>query len=117
MTRARLPDRRPSANFAVTWATEAGAQHFTLTAGYDPATGQVAEVFYADGQKSGSALQHTIQDACVLISIALQHGIALAELAHSLGRAPLYGQTVPASPIGAIVDALMAPAATPDPGA
>lgn len=106
MTRKRLPDRRPSTNLSIAWATEAGEHQVTLTAGFDPATGALAEVFYSDGQKTGSQLQHTMQDACVIISIALQHGVTVAELAHSLGRVPLWGRMAPASPIGAIIDAL-----------
>lgn len=103
--RTRLPNRRPAATAEVIWRTADGQHAFTVTAGFD-ASGTIAEVFYADGQKSGSMLQHTIQDACVVISIALQHGVALADLAHSLGRVPLGDEDAPASPIGAIVDKL-----------
>lgn len=106
MTRTRLPDRRPSVNLPVVWRTDTGEQQFVLTAGYSPDTGALAEVFYSDGQKTGSQLQHTVQDACVLISVALQHGVTVAELARSIGRVPLYGATAAASPIGAILDAL-----------
>jgi len=106
MTRRRLPDRRPSVTLPVVWRTEGGEQHFTLTAGYDPETGALAEVFYSDGQKTGSQLQHTVQDVCVIISVALQHGVAPAEMSRSIGRVPVYGATAPASPIGAILDAL-----------
>lgn len=104
--RQRLPNRRPSVTFPVRWQTDAGAQSFTLTAGFDPDTAQLAEVFYADGQRSGSGMQHTVQDACTVISIALQHGVTVAELAHSIGRVPMAGGTAPASLIGAILDAL-----------
>ncbi len=106
MTRQRLPDRRPSVNLAVTWSTLESQHHFTLTVGYHPETGRISEVFYADGQREGSAMQHTVQDACVVISLALQRGVLPSELAHSLGRMPVYGTDGPASPIGAIVDAL-----------
>ena len=104
--RQRLPNRRPSITLPVAWSTGRGVLHFTLTAGFDPETGTVAEVFYADGQREGSAMQHTVQDACVVISLALQHGVQPTDLAHSLGRLPLPGGEGPASPIGAIVDAL-----------
>lgn len=106
MTRHRLPNRRPSVTLPVTWRTDAGEQYFTLTAGYDPATGVLAEVFYSDGQKTGSQVQHGVQDACVIISVALQHGVTVAELARSIGRVPMAGTCTAASPIGAILDAL-----------
>jgi hypothetical protein len=107
MTRSRLPNRRPSVNVGVIWQTDSGEAAFTLTAGFDPATGRLREVFYSDGLKSGTAMLHTIQDACVLVSLGLQHGAYLDHLAHSLGRLGK-GCTEPASPIGAIVDALVA---------
>lgn len=108
MTRARLPNRRPSITVPAAWSTADGQHHFTLTAGFCPATGALREVFYADGQRQGSQMQHTVQDACVLISLALQHGAPVTALAGSLGRVPVYGADAPASAIGVIVDALAA---------
>ena len=55
--------------------------------GYDPnEDGRPREVFYSAGFKSGSALEFQIQDACVLISILLQHGHRPDEIAKSLAR-------------------------------
>lgn len=55
-------------------------------------------------------MQSTLADACVLISIALQHGITTHQLAKSLARVPDVfaggDATLPASPIGAILGAL-----------
>ncbi len=105
--RKHLPQRRPNVTRNVQW----DAHSFTVTIGYDPETGAVAEVF-AD-TPSGGDMAFTLADACVLISIALQHGIAPAELAKSLGRVPVLwaeGETQPASPLGAIVEAIMAEA-------
>jgi len=101
--RSRLPNRRPSMNVSVDW------QHhsFALTVGFDPDRGRIAEVFYGDGQKTGTDLLHTVQDACVIISVALQYGIPLEALGRSLGTAPgLMGVEGPASPIGAVVAVL-----------
>jgi hypothetical protein len=107
MTRERLPDRRPSETRAVAWRGGALA----VTAGFDPATGAVREVF-ASGYRFGSDLQATIDDACVIVSIALQHGARPAELRRSLGTVPALGDAgpgeEPASVLGAIVGALLA---------
>lgn len=106
MTRRTLPTRRPNRTIATEW----NGHSFSLTVGFDPATGSVLEVF-ADTAKGGD-MQAAIADACVVISIALQHGITAAELAKSLGQVPVLwgeeGQSGPASPIGAVVDAIRA---------
>ena len=106
MMREKPPNRRPSVNLPVCWASDTGAHYFTLSAGFSPETGALIDVFYADGQKDGSAMQHTVQDACVVISLAIQNGAALSDLAHSLGCVPVTGGWRPASVVGAIVDAL-----------
>jgi len=104
--RTRLPDRRPSLTRKVVWATEASEHRFFVTLGVDPVTGALLEVFYADGQRTGSQLQHTIQDACVLISLLLQHGVAPEAIGKSLSTAPVMGEPRPATVVGAIVEAL-----------
>ena len=106
MSRIALPDRRRS----VTCALVHKGKAFTVTFGFDEA-GQPRDAF-ADGERSGSEISATISDACVLISIALQHGITPKALGKSLGREPdpVRGSTAshPASIIGAIVAALNA---------
>jgi hypothetical protein len=106
MTRATLPHRRPN----ITRSTEWDNHTFTVTIGFDLETGQPLEVF-ADTQRGGQ-MQSTLADACVIISIALQHGIGVDALGKSLGRVPVLwgdeGQDAPASPVGAIVEALQA---------
>ena len=70
--------------------------------------GGPAEVFLA-GAKDGSGLAAVLEDAGVVISIALQHGIAAVALAKSVARMP---ETIDepavkaASPIGAVLDLL-----------
>ena len=104
MTRQTLPLRRSNVTRTVQW----DGHEFSVTIGLHPETWRPAEVF-ADTAKGGQ-MHVTIADACVVISIALQHGIAPAELAKSLGVTPVLwgeeGQTQPASPIGAIVAAI-----------
>ena len=104
--RSRLPDRRLAVTREVTWATEGAEHRFLVTIGVHPATGKVLEVFYGSGLKSGTDLRHSIQDACVLISILLQHGAAPADIAKSLGTRPIFGTNRPASVIGAIAEAI-----------
>lgn len=105
MTRTILPTRRPNVTITADWSGHV----FTATLGFDPARGHVAEVF-ADTAKGGQ-MQATLADACVLISIALQHGIQPADLAKSMGVTPAPwqgGADLPASPIGAILAAICA---------
>ena len=72
-----------------------------------------------DGAKDGSGMAAILDDASVVISIALQHGISAAALAKSVARLPLAPltpsdladpagpqHTGPASVIGAALDLL-----------
>ena len=105
MTRQALPHRRPALTAVVAFAPPGRAEaSFTVTAGFDPRTGALSEVFYSDGMKSGTDLQHTIGDACVIVSVALQHGVPLADLSRSLGRDD---DGRPASILGALIGALV----------
>lgn len=106
--RVRPPARRPSVTLRLTWRTEAGAQEFDATIGFDPRTAQPVEVFYAGGQRVGSDLRAVVQETCILISLHLQRGMAPHEIAHSLSRRPVYGQDEPETVIGALVDAVAA---------
>lgn len=102
MSRVTLPNRRPNETTATEWQGHA----FTVTVGYDLA-GMPREVF-SDMAKAGSAMQAVLADACVLISIALQHGIEPAALSRSLGVVPGWsGEDGPASPIGALMAVLL----------
>ena len=98
MTRERLPDRRPSE----TVTSEHNGARFDVTVGLFP-DGRVGEVFTA-GAKAGSELDGLLDDAAILISLLLQHGVAPAALARIVGR--LGDGTATASVIGAIIDRL-----------
>ena len=102
MPRIPLPHRRPSRTYATAWE----GHPITVTVGFHPATGQPMEVF-ADAEKGGQ-MQATIADACVIVSIAMQHGIPPEALAKSLSRVPdmFGGGDLPGSPIGVIVGAI-----------
>jgi len=100
--RIPLPGRRPNITAETAW----NGHPVTVTVGLRP-DGTPGEVF-ADTPRRGD-LQASIADACVLISIAMQHGVPPAALAKSLGRVPVWGapdDTAPASPVGAIVEVL-----------
>lgn len=106
MSRTTLPARRP------TLTSEIVHDERTLTVciGFDE-EGQPREVF-ADGHKEGSQAQAFLNDACIVISIALQHGVSAAELSKSMSLVPAWhdGQEAQAwaSPVGAILEALRA---------
>jgi hypothetical protein len=106
VTRTPLPQRRRS----LTADIEHRGQQITVAIGFDEA-GAPREVF-ANGPKEGSDMQHILSDACVVISIALQCGVTPAALAHSLGTVPGWidgrEQSIPASPVGAILGIVMA---------
>lgn len=108
MSRTTLPGRRLNETVDVTF----GDETFAICIGFDGNhrdRGRPKEVF-ATGPKIGSTMQAIVSDACVLVSIALQHGIGPADLARSLGRVPRWVNGTegdgPASVIGLIVEAL-----------
>jgi hypothetical protein len=106
--RRRLPNRRN----AVTETIVIGNVTLTASIGFDE-TGRPAEVFLS-GAKDGSGLAAILDDASVVISIALQHGIPAKALAKSISRAPDYAAvTKAASVIGAALD-LVAEYETPN---
>ncbi|WP_439140251.1 TSCPD domain-containing protein [Roseicyclus sp.] len=106
MTRQQPPNRRPALTIPLKWRTELATHAFDITIGLDPVSGDAIEVFYADGQRGGSQLQHAIQDACVLISLLLQHGVQARDIAKSLSTMPVHGSPEFATVVGVIVGAL-----------
>jgi ribonucleoside-diphosphate reductase alpha chain len=104
MNRTALPQRRRNETREVRF----GLRTYLVCVGfYDD--GSPAEVF-VDGEREGSDMRAIIGDACVLISIALQCGIATADLGRSLARVPRWSPQgevdAPASIIGAIIEAI-----------
>jgi hypothetical protein len=80
---------------------------FAITAGYAP-NGRVREVF-ASGLRGGSDIQRLVDDACVVISLALQFGARPGDLLRSLGTVPDprdENASLPASVLGVIVGAI-----------
>ena len=104
MNRQALPTRRPNITTEALWKDHL----ITVTVGFD-FSGQPRECF-ANTLRGGD-MQAALADACVLVSIALQSGIAPEALSKSLGRVPVHvmGDLVeaPASPIGTILDCIL----------
>jgi hypothetical protein len=81
--RHRLPQRRR----AETHDLAVGNTVLSATIGFDEA-GRPAEIFLS-GAKDGSRLASILDDASVVISIALEHGIPARALAKAVARVPL----------------------------
>lgn len=105
MARMKLADRRRNETVVV----DHFGHRFTITIGFDGSL-RPMEVF-ADGTKIGTDLAHVIADACVVVSLALQHGCEASALVKSLGRVPwpAEGEDAerPASVLGAIADVVL----------
>ncbi|MGJ5029088.1 ribonucleotide reductase [Bradyrhizobium sp. HKCCYLS2038] len=99
MIRQRLPNRRP----CVTMELVHDCRSYAVTLGFNLITGRVGEVF-THGAKNGSTMDGILNDACVALSLLLQHGVQPAALAASMGR--LGNGNEPASIIGALADLL-----------
>jgi hypothetical protein len=91
MSRATLPNRRPSETFRFIHDGHA----YTATVSRFP-DGRAAEVFLSSG-KAGTAVETAARDAAVAASIALQHGAPLDVLAHAMTKTDDGG---PAGPLG-----------------
>ena len=76
--RHRLPNRR----FAELFEFEHGGFPYRVTVGrfYDL---RPTELFLNCG-KSGSAVEAAAQDVSIFVSLLLQHGVAIADIAHSI---------------------------------
>ena len=98
--REMLPSRRT----AETVAFEFGGRAYEATVGFYP-DGRPGEVF-VDGAKVGSAVEAILDDAAVLMSLLLQHGVEPSALAKTIGRVEVLGDA--ASPIGVLVDLVCA---------
>ncbi len=93
--RQRLPNRRENETIDLVF----DGHRYHVTIGFAP-DGRPGEVF-CHGGKVGSGMDLILDDACVALSLLLQHGIDPQGLAHSMGR---LGDGAPASIIGALVD-------------
>ena len=81
MPRERLPTRRPNQTTNLTYDDTS----YAVTVGLHPDTGEAREIF-THGARVGSSMDAILDDACILLSILLQHRVEPAALARSMGR-------------------------------
>ena len=99
MARQRLPHRRPNQTAELVF----DGTRYAVTMGFHPTTGEAREIF-THGAKVGSSMDGILDDACILLSLLLQHGVEPASLAATMGRLGEGQQR--ASIIGALADLL-----------
>ncbi len=81
MPRESLPDRRPNLTMEFVYL----GTLYAVTVGFQPDTGEPREIF-THGARVGSNMDAILDDACILLSILLQHRVEPAALASSMGR-------------------------------
>ena len=97
--RQRLSNRRENETVGLVF----DGHRYHVTVGFAP-DGRPLEVF-CHGAQVGSGMDRILDDACVALSLLLQHGIEPRDLGHSMGR---LGDGASASIIGALVDLVSA---------
>jgi hypothetical protein len=96
-TRTELPQRRSHTSFEFEhWGTR-----YSVGLGHFP-DGRLGEVFINTG-KVGTQADVLGRDSAVLLSIALQSGVTIADLRHAVARDP---NGLASGPIGALLDLL-----------
>lgn len=108
--RVKIPNRRYGATTVVEWVNFDGStREYVCTFSFGP-MGRVSEVFVSatgkGASKVGSDEQAVVNDACIAISLLLQHGVPADALAKSFGEnrtmAKPEERGPPSSPLGAI---------------
>jgi hypothetical protein len=98
-----LPNRRPAVSFTLAFQGE----RYDVTTGFYE-DGRFGEIFINRNRDKTAAklsqhLDAVCRDSAILMSLALQHGVDLANLKHSITRDE---DGVPMSIVGAIVDSV-----------
>ena len=101
MTRSRLPNRRQGYTFTVPHPTPGSAIIYTVKIGFDQ--GHPKEVFISCN-KLTTAMHISGLEIATLVSIALQHGASLEELAAAM---PRENNSDPQGAAGAVLDAII----------
>lgn len=84
MTRHRLNNRRPGLTFTLPHPGDFSSLTYDVMVGFDTSD-QVKEVFISCS-KITTAMDIAARDTATLISIALQHGASIEELANAMTR-------------------------------
>lgn len=100
MKRDRLPNRRANE----TLRFERDGIQITMTLGYKP-NGDVGEIFL-NADRLESMMDVLMHDAAIIASLALQYGVSVRQIAHSVKR-DKFG--IASSPIGAAIDRISTP--------
>jgi hypothetical protein len=106
-----MPDRELLPTRRQNWTEvfdDSNGIRMMLTVGLKP-NGDIGEIFLNAG-RSNSALDVLLSDAAIIVSIALQYGVPLRQLAHGIKRD---ARGVAASPIGAAIDRISIPEVLP----
>ena len=77
--------RPPSRRSAEAEVFEFDGQKYRAALGRFPDSGAPAEIFIDAVGKAGSAIQQHVETAAILVSLLLQHGVALDAIKHSIG--------------------------------
>lgn len=88
MSRTRLPERRPAATAIVRHTSNNGVEtDFVVTFGFGIEEElHIRECFCSTGAKSGTDMAAILSDSCIAISLLLQHGMSISEIAHAFGE-------------------------------
>jgi hypothetical protein len=97
--RRTLDQRRACETFSIDWAGFSMPHKVTIGFYND---GRIGEVFI-NGGKSGEAVEAIARDGAVLLSLALQYGVPMQDIAHAITRD---SRDQPQTIVGAIVDML-----------
>jgi hypothetical protein len=101
MTRTPLPNRR----MHETVRFEHWGLRYIVGLGRAQPHDPISEVFINCG-KAGTQAETLARDSAVLLSLALQHGVPIAEIGHAITR---NADGTPSGPIGALVDLMEDP--------
>lgn len=94
-----LPQRRRAETFELRHGNQNAV--FSVTLGFY-ADGAIGEVFVS-GAKAGSGIDALCSDAATLLSLALQHGVPIKTMKHTVQREP-NGEAM--TVVGAVIDVI-----------
>ena len=100
LERQEMPGRRTGENFEF----QHRGHRYLASARYPTPHAVVPSEVFLNSAKIDSDHDLVARDAAVVISVALQYGVPLADLAHALGRDP---DGTASSPIGKLLDILL----------